>query len=153
LLVPQYNIHCGFIYLPVDSNINVIPNDFPEDHSVFMLSLLQWHEQAQYPEGSSHPPCSGQEAWLERFVKEVRRLATAAGDFEVVYQGLPASRVLGNETWDLVALVKFTSIDTFRNTIGSDDYAPSTLEHRDAALKNWKLLFFTSPKSRSSENR
>ncbi|KUM55347.1 hypothetical protein ACN42_g11955, partial [Penicillium freii] len=20
LLVPQYNIHCGFIYLPVDSN-------------------------------------------------------------------------------------------------------------------------------------
>lgn len=129
-----------------------IPNNFPKDQTVFMLSHLQWNEQAKYSEGSSHPPCSGQEAWFGRFVKEVRGLATEAGDFEVVYQGLPTSRVLGSETWDLVALVKFTSIDTFRNTIGSDDYAPTILEHRAAALKNWKLLFFTSPKSRSSEN-
>ncbi|KAF7591298.1 hypothetical protein BBP40_001674 [Aspergillus hancockii] len=132
--------------------VNNIPNDFPEDHPVFMLGLLQWHEQAQYSERSSHPPCSGREAWFERFLREISRLATEAGDFEYVYQGLPTSGVFGSETWDLVALVKFTNIDVFRNTFGSDDHAPSTLEHRDASLKNWKLLFFTSPKSRSSEN-
>jgi hypothetical protein len=130
---------------------NNIPNDFPEDYPVFMLSYLQWNEQAQYSEGSSHPPCSGQEAWFKRYVKEISRLATETGDFEFVYQGLPTGG-LGSETWDLVTLVKFANINIFRNTIGSDRYAPSTLEHRDAALKNWKLLFFTSPKSRSTEN-
>ncbi|CEL10584.1 hypothetical protein ASPCAL13701 [Aspergillus calidoustus] len=131
--------------------VNNIPNSFPEDHPVFMLGLLQWHEQAQYPEGNSHPACTGREAWFERFVKEISRPAIEAGDVEILYEGLPTSRVLGNETWDMVALVKFTNINIFRNTVGSDDYAPSILEHRDAALKNWNLLFFTSPKSRSSE--
>lgn len=132
--------------------LNNIPKDFPEDHPVFMLSLLQWNEQAKYPEGSSHPPCSGEEAWVGRFVKEISKPAAEAGNFEWVYQGLPASRITGREKWDLVALVKFTNIETFRNTLGSDDYAPAVLEHRDAALKSWKLLFFTSPKSKSSED-
>lgn len=132
--------------------LNNIPKDFPEDHPVFMLSLLQWNEQAKYSEGSSHPSCSGEEAWGTRFVKEINKLATEAGNFEMVYQDLPASRITGRETWDLVALVKFTNIETFRNTLGSDDYAPTVLEHRDAAIKNWKLLFFTSPKPKSSED-
>jgi hypothetical protein len=133
--------------------VNNIPTDFPEDHPVFMFSLFQWNEQAKYSEWSSHPPCSGQEAWFERFIKEISRLATESGDFKIVYQGSPTSSILGNETWDWVALVKFTNIGTFRNTIGSDDYAPTTLEHCDAALNNWQSLFFTSPKStRSSEN-
>lgn len=132
--------------------VNNIPNDFPQDHPVFMLSLFEWNEQAEYSESSSHPPCDGQEAYLERFVTEITRLATETGDYELVYQGLPTSRTLEGETWDLVALVKFANIDTFRNTIGSDNYAPTTLEHLDAALKNWKLLFFTSPKSRSNGN-
>ncbi|KAF4151960.1 hypothetical protein CNMCM6069_002815 [Aspergillus lentulus] len=129
--------------------LNKIPKDFPEDQPVFMLSLLQWNDQAEYPEGSSHPPCSGQEAWVGRFVREISKLATETGNFEWVYQGLPLSRIIGGEKWDLVALVKFANIGTFRNTVGSDSFAPAVLEHRDAALKNWKLLFFTSPGSNS----
>lgn len=133
--------------------VNNIPTNFPEDHPVFMLGFFRWKEQAEYSEGSSHPPCSGQEAWVERFVKEISRLATESGDFEIVYHGLPTSRVLGSETWDLISLLGFPNIGTFRNTIGSDDYAPTIFEHFDAALKNWQSVFFTSPNStRSSEN-
>lgn len=133
--------------------LNLIPKDFPEDQPVFMLSLLQWIEQAEYPEGSPHPPCSGQEAWIGRFDREISRIAREIGNFEWVYQGLPVSRIIGSEKWDFVALVKFANIGTFRNTIGSDTFAPAVLEHRDAALKNWKLLFFTSPRSNSHEDR
>ncbi|KAL3480757.1 hypothetical protein BJX99DRAFT_219628 [Aspergillus californicus] len=129
-----------------------IPKDFPDDETVFMLSLLQWNEQAKYPEESSHPPCSGEEACVGRFYKEFTRLAAEAGDFECVYHGLPVSRVHGSETWDFVALVKFSNIETFRNTIGSDDYSLPVLEHLDAALRNWKLVFFTSPKARCNED-
>jgi hypothetical protein len=69
----------------VRSLVDNVPNGFPEDHPVFMLSLSQWHEQAQYPEGSPHLPCSGREAWFERFVKEVSRLVAKASDFEFIY--------------------------------------------------------------------
>ncbi|KAH7063021.1 hypothetical protein B0J12DRAFT_156836 [Macrophomina phaseolina] len=125
-----------------------IPSDFPQDTPVFMTNLLRFHDQAQYPEGSAHPPCSGREAWVVRYVKEFRRLATEAGGFELVYLGLPASKIVGeqSEDWDAVALVKYPNIETFRKTLGSDDYAATALEHRDAALKDWKLIASTEVK-------
>ncbi|KAL4860440.1 hypothetical protein BDV12DRAFT_191703 [Aspergillus spectabilis] len=95
---------------------NDIPKDFPDDETVFMLSFLQWNEQAKYPEGSSHPPCSGEEAWV------------------------------GSQ------LVKFSNIEIFQNTLGSDNYSLTILEHLDAALRKWKLVFFTSPKARCNED-
>jgi uncharacterized protein (DUF1330 family) len=122
-----------------------IPSDFPEHKPVFMLNLLQFHDQAQYPKGSKHSPCSGQEAWVVRYVTEFRRLATEAGGFELAYLGLPASKIVGEngEKWDAVVLVKYTNIETFRKTLGSDDYAATAEEHRDAALKDWKLIAST----------
>ncbi|KAF3391734.1 hypothetical protein F1880_007667 [Penicillium rolfsii] len=116
-----------------------------------MLNFLQWNEQAKYPEGSSHPPCSGEEAWVSRFFREFNRLAADSGGFECVYHGPPASRVHGSETWDSVGLVKFSNIEYFRNTLGSDEYSLTVLEHLDAALGNWKLVLFTSPEARNEE--
>ncbi|GKZ27438.1 hypothetical protein AbraIFM66951_005326 [Aspergillus brasiliensis] len=122
-----------------------IPSDFPEDKPVFMLNLLQFYDQAQYPTGSKHSPCSGKEAWVVRYVTEFRRLATEAGGFELAYLGLPASKIVGEdgEKWDAIVLVKYTNIETFRKTLGSDDYAVTAAEHRDAALKDWKLIAST----------
>ncbi|KAL5358811.1 hypothetical protein BJX96DRAFT_164001 [Aspergillus floccosus] len=122
-----------------------IPADFPEDKPAYMLNLLRFHDQAQYPKGSKHSPCSGQEAWVVRYVTVFRRLATEAGGFELVYLGLPASKIVGedSEKWDAVVLVKYTNIETFRKTLGSDEYAATAAEHRDAALKDWKLIAST----------
>ncbi|KAJ5831692.1 hypothetical protein N7474_000003 [Penicillium riverlandense] len=105
-----------------------IPADFPEDKPVFMQNLLH-----------------GQEAWIVRYVTEFRRLATEAGGFELVYLGLPASKIVGedDENWDAVVLVKYPNIDTFRKTLSSDDYAATAIEHRDAGLKDWKLIAST----------
>lgn len=122
-----------------------IPESFPKDQPVFMLNLLQWNEQAKYPEGSKHTPCSGQEAWVVRYVNEFKRIATEAGGFELVYLGMPASKIVGEESekWDAVALVKYTNIETFRKALGCEDYTTTALEHRDAALKDWKLIAST----------
>ncbi|KAI9040682.1 uncharacterized protein KD926_007762 [Aspergillus affinis] len=122
-----------------------IPADLPKDKPIFMLNLLRFYDQAHYPKGSKHSPCSGQEAWVARYVTEFRRLATEAGGFELIYLGLPASKIVGEdgEKWDAVVLVKYTNIETFRKTLGSDDYAAIAAEHRDAALKDWKLIAST----------
>jgi uncharacterized protein (DUF1330 family) len=122
-----------------------IPADFPEDKAVFMLNLLRFYDQAQYPKGSKHSSCSGQEAWVVRYVTEFRRLATEAGGFELAYLGLPASKIVGedSENWDAVVLVKYPNIETFRKTLGSDDYAATAAEHPDAALQDWKLIAST----------
>ncbi|KAB8227692.1 uncharacterized protein BDW43DRAFT_316595 [Aspergillus alliaceus] len=121
-----------------------IPADLP-NKPIFMLNLLRFYDQAQYPKGSKHSPCSGQEAWVTRYVTEFRRLATEAGGFELIYLGLPALKIVGEdgEKWDAVVLVKYRNIETFRNTLGSDDYAATAAEHRDAALKDWKLIAST----------
>ncbi|KAJ5969565.1 hypothetical protein N7501_005813 [Penicillium viridicatum] len=125
--------------------LDKIPGDFPEDKPVFMLNLLQFYDQARYPKGSTHSRCSGQEAWVVRYVTEFQRLATEAGGFELTYLGLPASKIVGEdgEKWDAVVLVKYPNIETFRKTLGSDDYAATAAEHRDAALKDWKLIAST----------
>ncbi|KAJ5182254.1 hypothetical protein N7449_012401 [Penicillium cf. viridicatum] len=122
-----------------------IPRDFPEEKPVFMLNLLQFYDQAQYPKGSIHSPCSGQEAWVVRYVTEFRRLATEAGGFELAYLGLPASKIVGEdgEKWDAVVLVKYPNIETFRKTLGGDKYTATAAEHRDAALMDWKLIAST----------
>lgn len=119
-----------------------IPADFPIDKPVFMLNLLQFYDRAQYPEGSKHTPCSGREAWVVRYTAEFGRLATEAGGFELIYLGLPASEIVGEdgEKWDAVVLVKYTNIETFRTAIGSDKYVATAAQHRDAALKDWKLI-------------
>ena len=119
-----------------------IPDDFPKDQPVVMLNLLEWNEQAKYLEGSSHSPCSGQEAWVERYAPVFREVAAKHGGLDLLYLGLPASMIIGEdcEKWDAVALVKYPNIETFRNAISSDEYAATALEHRDAALKDWKLI-------------
>lgn len=77
-----------------------IPEDFPKDQPVpvFMLNLLQFHEQAKYPPGSKYAPCSGQEAWVVRYVTEFRKVAANVGGLELVYLGIPASMIVGEES-------------------------------------------------------
>ena len=123
-----------------------IPADFPKDRPLIMTNFLRWNEQAKYPEGSSHSPCSGQEAWLQRYAKEIQRIAEGYGGLELIYLGVGASKIVGEEEehWDAIALVKYPKgIETFRKTLASDDYAETALEHRDAGLKDWKLIAST----------
>ncbi|KAJ8111884.1 hypothetical protein OPT61_g5628 [Boeremia exigua] len=59
--------------------LNSVPANYPEDKPVIMLNMFRFHDQAQYPEGSKHSPCSGQEAFLTRYVEEWGKIVTDAG--------------------------------------------------------------------------
>lgn len=39
--------------------------------------------------------------------------------------------------------MKYPNIDVFRKALGGDEYKKAALEHRDAALKDWKLVAST----------
>ncbi|KAH6633777.1 hypothetical protein C7974DRAFT_412747 [Boeremia exigua] len=122
-----------------------VPKNYPEDKPVVMVNLLRFHDQAKYPTGSPHAPCSGQEAWIVRYAQEYNRIAGPHGGLESTYLGVKGTKVVGedNEHWDAVALVKYPSIKTFRDAIGSDEYFATASIHRDAALADWKLIATT----------
>ncbi|KAH6704359.1 hypothetical protein BKA61DRAFT_188100 [Leptodontidium sp. MPI-SDFR-AT-0119] len=119
-----------------------LPKDFPEDRPVVMVNLLQFHEEAKYPKGSPHSPCSGQEAWLVRYTEIYRKRLEEAGGYELPHVGVSGSVVVGdeNEKWDAVVLVKYPNLEAFRKAIGGDEYEATALVHREAALKRWKLI-------------
>lgn len=50
------------------SLLDNIPEDIPEDAPIVMLNLLQWNEKANYPQESSNSSCSGEEAYLQRYI-------------------------------------------------------------------------------------
>lgn len=122
-----------------------IPQDYPENQPVIMVNLLRWNEQAKYPAGSVHTPCSGQEAWLVRYALEFNRVAGIYGSLKVFYIGIGGTKVVGeeHEQWDAVALVEYKSIKVFRDAIGSDEYYETASVHRDAGLADWKLIATT----------
>ncbi|KEF52726.1 uncharacterized protein A1O9_11143 [Exophiala aquamarina CBS 119918] len=119
-----------------------IPEGLPEDVPIVMLNLLQWNENANYPQDSSHPPCTGREAYLQRYVPTFRPIAEKWGGSTVVYIGKPAATLVGpdEKKFDVVALVKYPNIGVFRRIVGSDEYKTNAAPHRIAALKEWRLV-------------
>ncbi|KIX02510.1 uncharacterized protein Z518_08451 [Rhinocladiella mackenziei CBS 650.93] len=133
----------------VDNNtlLSKIPNSLPPDTPVIMLNLLQWNEKATYTQDYALPPCSGREAYMHRYIPAFSAIASKVGGFTVLYMGVPVSMLVGpeedNNKWDIAALVKYPNIETFRRIVGSEEYATAALQHRDAALKDWRLFVTT----------
>lgn len=119
-----------------------VPENIPENVPVVMLNLLQWHENANYPQDTSHQPCSGREAYLQRYVPAFRPIAEKRGGSTVVYIGKPAATLVGPDEnkYDVVALVKYPNIDVFRRIVSSEEYKANAAPHRIAALRDWRLV-------------
>ena len=47
------------------------------------------------------------------------------------------------EEWDIVALIKYESSAAFRAIAGSKEYEEQAAPHREAAIKEWKLIATT----------
>jgi uncharacterized protein (DUF1330 family) len=119
-----------------------IPEDIPEDVPIVMLHLLQWHEKAIYPQNNSNSSCSGEEAYMQRYIPAFRPIASTYGGSTVVYIGKPLATLAGPDgnKWDVAALVKYPNISVFRRIVASDEYKANALQHRQAALKDWRLF-------------
>ena len=116
----------------------------PKDGPVVMLNLVRYNEQAQYGDRPNEVPCSGQEAYLQRYAPAFSQIAAAEGvsGVEVLYLGSVAASLAGppEEQWDNIVLVKYPSLAAFRAITESAQYEAKAAPHRRAALADWRLI-------------
>ncbi|MEJ2666526.1 MAG: hypothetical protein P8Z81_05415 [Deinococcales bacterium] len=112
---------------------------------VTMLNLLRFRELADYeanPELAPETPISGAEAF-ERYVRCTLPLLRDTGG-DLVFLGAGGPFLIGpeHERWDLVMMVRQSSVESFLAFAGHDAYLAG-LGHRTAALEDSRLLPMT----------
>lgn len=119
---------------------------YPAGSPLFMVNLLRFHEQAQYPTASSSQPCSGQEAYLRRYLPAFNDAVQPYGGSELVFAGILIARVVGpvDDGWDAVGVARYPSIQAFQSLVNDSGYQTSAEPHRRAALADWRLYATTA---------
>lgn len=110
--------------------------------SVVMLNLLRFRDVADY---SAHPdlapetPISGAEAF-DRYIRHTLPFLHESGG-DLVFLGSGGPYLIGpeQETWDLVMLVRQSSVASFLAFESHEGYLPG-LGHRTAAIEDARLL-------------
>ncbi len=114
---------------------------------VFMMNLVRYRDQALYPPGSDFTPCSGREAFFQRYVPAVDQVARkiAPGTFKMFFYGQVDAALCGpaDENWDNVAIAEYESIEAVRTLVESEDYRTIAEPHRLASLEDWRFIAVT----------
>lgn len=111
-----------------------------EGQPVFMLNLLRYREHADYGDGPGGTPCSGREAYHQRYVPAFGAVAVAG--IRVFWVGTAVAQLVGprDEHWHEVAIVEYPSFQVFRQVVESPRYLAEAAPHRRAALADWRLI-------------
>jgi hypothetical protein len=109
---------------------------------VTMLNLLRFREKADYsafPELAPPEPISGSAAY-DRYVRHTIPYLTASGG-SIVFFGTGGHNFVGpaDERWDLVMLVRQSSVNDFFAFASNKEYLAG-VGHRTAALEDSRLL-------------
>jgi len=115
---------------------------------IVMLNLLKFKQQADYSESpklAPQQPISGEEAY-ELYMKHTAPFLQESGG-ELLFYGQSNHFLIGPETesWDVVMLVKQSSIQNFMAFASNKAYLKG-LGHRSAALADSRLLPITLTK-------
>ena len=113
--------------------------------SVFMLNLLRFRDVADYtanPELAPAAPISGAEAF-NRYIGHTLPLLRESGG-ELMFAGAGGAFLVGpeHERWDLVMLVRQSSVQSFLAFASHREYLAG-LGHRTAAIEDSRLLPMT----------
>lgn len=114
------------------------------DEPILMVNLLRYRTRADYAAGSERAPCSGREAYFNRYVPAFTEAAKGF-DVAATWLGTVTAQFVapGSEAWDDVAIVRYPGIAAFRSIVNSDAYRDNAGPHRKAALADWRLLVTT----------
>lgn len=113
----------------------------PSGQPIYTLNLLRYRAQARYEDGFDAAPCSGREAFNERYRPAFRRLA--AGKPLVRVFSVPVlAPIVGSpgERWDEAAINEYGDFATFRAIVETEEYRREAAPHRHAALEDFRLL-------------
>jgi uncharacterized protein (DUF1330 family) len=119
---------------------------FPADRPVYMVNLLRFRPQAEYPDGSDAAAGSGQDAYLTRYLPAFTIAVKPYGGSELVFAGLVVANLVGpvDDTWDAVGVVRYPNIKAFHDLVHDDRYLTTAEPHRRAALAGWRLYATTA---------
>ncbi|MGJ4911580.1 hypothetical protein [Bradyrhizobium sp. HKCCYLS2033] len=113
----------------------------PLGEPVYMLNLLRYRPHARYEDGFDAAPCSGREAFNERYRPAFRRLA--AGKPLVRMFSVPVlASLVGpqGERWDEAAINEYGDFAAFRSIVDTETYQREVAPHRHAALEDFRLF-------------
>ena len=124
---------------PTAEQIGALRRERPEDGPIVMINLLRYRDQADYPPGSGHDPCTGREAYARYGSLVTAEVAAVGGHMS--WAGAVAQTVIGpgTERWDDALLVEYPTIGAFLEMIGKPSYQAAAV-HRTAALEDSRLI-------------
>ena len=100
--------------------------------------------QADYGDRTNETPCSGREAYIQRYAPAFNQVAAAEGisGIQVIYPGPVVARIVGptEEHWDEIVLVEYPSFAAFHTVVERPRDKSDADHHRKAALQDWRLL-------------
>ena len=112
-----------------------------------MVNFLRYFQDAHYPASNELPPCSGREAYYQRYIPEFAKVASkvAPGSFSITFVGNVQAALVAPaaERWDDIAIIEYLSIEAFRDIVESAHYLSNADPHRRAALEDWRLIATT----------
>jgi hypothetical protein len=124
-------------------------NAVGDDGPVYMVNMLKYRDVADYGgefggAESGLPPCSGREAYLQRYVPAFGK-AAAGEQFSLFWVGNVRALLVapGGEAWDDVAIVQYSSFAALRRILENPVYEAEAAPHRRAALEDWRLIATT----------
>ena len=112
----------------------------PKDQQVIMINLLRFRDRADYGQRADISPCSGREAYYERYAPVSSPLVQADGA-KVFWLGKVLAGVIGppDERWDDVLLVQYPSFSVLQKLFANPEYQ-AVVFHRTAALEDSRLI-------------
>ena len=132
-------------------NLAAAAEAIPADKPILMLNLLRYREQADYGERADAEPCSGREAYLERYVPAFNKIVADLGvkGINLFYTGAVVGQLVvpPDEKWDTVAVVEYPNFAAFRRVAESSEYQREAEFHRTAALEDSRLIATTKMES------
>ena len=113
---------------------------------VFMVNMVRYRDQAAYEPGPHLPPCSGREAYFQRYAPAFNKVAEGE-NHAVFWVGNVRGVLVGldGEQWDDIVIVRYTSFASLRRILESPSYEEQAATHRRAALADWKFIVTTQP--------
>ncbi len=125
------------------NNVLAAEAKIPSGIPVTMINLVAFFPEARY-EDANQKPCSGMEAYIQRYAPAFNQVAAELGvaGIEVIYVGTVAQTILGpaEPEWDAVALVRYPNFSALRKVTESSLYLEKAEPHRKAALKAWEFI-------------
>jgi hypothetical protein len=113
---------------------------------VYMINLVRYRDQADYGTTSELPPCSGREAYFQRYAPAFNKLAQDE-DYGLFWVGNVQGVLVGAQgtRWDDVVIVRYSNFKALRRILENPAYEAEAAPHRRAALADWHFIATTQP--------